>query len=96
MSSLENTSQQTPPAEVEVVIPVRIKIATFYILKTYSPIPRPGYRDSDLITSADLVRELAEMASISVSEVSELMWGADFKVVTSGGKVFWKVFRSEE
>lgn len=76
-------------------VPVRLEIASFYILENYSPINRIGYTDSDLITSAELVRELSEMASISISEISQLMWGAKFKMENSGGKIYWRVYRKE-
>lgn len=77
-------------------IPARIEIASFYILENYSPIKRVGYSDSDMITSADLIRELSEMASVTVSEISELMWGADFSVTHCGGKIYWQVYRKDE
>ncbi len=73
---------------------VNEEIATRYILENYSPVSRSGYRDPDLVTSADMVRELNDMISVTIQQISNLMWGAGFKIKFLDGKPHWEVFRS--
>jgi|GEM_PF-6904939 len=81
-------------AKKEAPTNVSEEIATSYILENYSPIPRSGHRESDLVTSADMVRELNDMVSVTIQQVSQLMWGAGFKIKYLDGKPHWEVFRS--
>ncbi len=61
-----------------------------YISENYSAL---GSSESvDYITSGDIVRELSEMITVSISTVSGLMAAAKFETVFLDGKPYWKVF----
>ena len=66
-------------------------IAVRYIQENYQVLGEN--ENKDYITSADIVRELSEMVSISIAEISELMDSASFKVEFIEGKPHWVVFR---
>ena len=66
-------------------------IAVRYIQENYQILG--DNENKDYITSADIVRELSEMVSISIAQISELMDSASFNVDFIDGKPHWVVFR---
>lgn len=65
-----------------------IEIAIRYIQDNFSPLGvEPEY-----ITSADIVRDLSEMASLSIADITQLMDKARFKIKFIEGKPFWIVY----
>lgn len=63
-------------------------IAVKYISQNYSV----AGEDKDYITSADIVREISEMATVTVAEISDLMDSACFKIEFIENKPHWVVF----
>lgn len=66
-------------------------IAVRYIQENYQVLGEN--ENKDYVTSADIARELSEMVSISIAEISELMDSASFKIEFIDGKPNWVVFR---
>lgn len=67
-----------------------IEFTTRYIAENFAPVG--DIERKDYITSADIVRELSEMVTISIAEVSELMYEAGFKTEFIIGKPCWAVY----
>lgn len=66
-------------------------ITVKYIQENYRALGETS--EKEYITSADIVRELAEMVSISIAEVTDLMDKAGFKIEFIEGKPNWIVYR---
>lgn len=67
-----------------------IEFTARYITENFTPVG--SIERKDYVTSADIVRELSEMVTISIAEVSELMYGAGFKTEYIIGKPCWAVY----
>lgn len=65
-------------------------LAIRYIAENYTPVG--DSEKKDYVTSADIVRELSEMISISIAKVTELMDNAGFKTEFIEGKPHWLVY----
>ncbi|MBP3517763.1 MAG: hypothetical protein J6K31_05055 [Parabacteroides sp.] len=61
-----------------------------YIAENYTPVGESDKKD--YITSADIVRELSEMVTISIQEVTLLMDKAGFKTEFIEGKPHWAIY----
>lgn len=66
-------------------------ITVKYIQENYRALGETG--EKEYITSADIVRELSEMVSISIAEVTDLMDKAGFEIEFIEGKPNWIVYR---
>jgi hypothetical protein len=67
------------------------EITTKYIQATFRALGSDEHKD--YVTSADIVREVSEMASISIEEVSFLMNIAGFRMEFIENKPCWVVYR---
>lgn len=68
-----------------------IDIAVSYISNNYSPLGETDQKE--YVTSADIVRELSEMVSVSIADITKLMDDAGFKIEFIDGKPHWVVFQ---
>ncbi|MDR0750251.1 MAG: hypothetical protein LBF62_11900 [Tannerellaceae bacterium] len=66
-------------------------ITTRYIQTTFSALGSDEHKD--YVTSADIVREVSEMATVSIEEVSSLMNTAGFQMEFIENKPCWVVYR---
>lgn len=48
----------------------------------------------EYVTSADIIRELSEMVTLSIADVTSLMDQAGFKIEFVEGKPYWIVYRT--
>jgi hypothetical protein len=67
------------------------EITTKYIQATFSALGSDEHKD--YVTSADIAREVSEMATISIEEVSSLMNAASFNMEFIENKPCWIVYR---
>jgi hypothetical protein len=67
------------------------EITTKYIQATFSALGSDEHKD--YVTSADIAREVSEMATISIEEVSSLMNTAGFNMEFIENKPCWVVYR---
>lgn len=68
-----------------------IDIAVSYISNNYSPLGETDRKE--YVTSADIARELSEMVSVSIAEITKLLDDAGFKIEFIDGKPHWVVFQ---
>jgi hypothetical protein len=67
------------------------EITKKYIQATFSALGSDEHKD--YVTSADIAREVSEMATISIEEVSSLMNTAGFRMEFIENKPCWVVYR---
>lgn len=67
-----------------------IEIAICYIRENYRKLGSPD--EMEYVTSADIVRDLAEMVTISITQITELMHSAGFGIKFIEGKPHWIVY----
>lgn len=66
-------------------------IAAEFIASNYAPVG--NLDEKEFITSADIVRNLADMIETTVTEISNLMTSGGFKIEFIEGKPYWIVFQ---
>ncbi|MDR3140890.1 MAG: hypothetical protein LBU37_04085 [Tannerellaceae bacterium] len=66
-------------------------ITTRYIQATFSALGSDEHKD--YVTSADIAREVSEMATVSIEDVSSLMNIAGFRMEFLENKPCWVVYR---